>query len=84
MMTQSNQSLQTPEDLENSLGEDPIVLWLQKNQIPVTRENYLQANWPDRDFDEEPLAPEEEMELPEELQEDTPATDENASENIDL
>lgn len=47
---------------------DPIVEYLKKNGIPVTRHNYIGLNWMG-DFDpDEELPAELEADLPEELQ----------------
>ena len=45
--------------------EDDIVAWLRKNGRPVTREAYMDLNWPAGP--PEPWTPEHEAELPEEL-----------------
>lgn len=39
-----------------------------KRQGALTRDNYIQLNWPGRDFSQEPLSAEEAAELPEEMQ----------------
>lgn len=59
---------------------DKIIEYLKDNDIPVTRENYIGLNWMG-DYDpSEPLPPELEMELPEELQlhEEEPEEEEGA------
>ena len=48
---------------QNGLSEDPVITWMKKNGIEVTRENYIDIAY----MGDPP--PEEEIELPEELQE---------------
>ncbi len=48
---------------------DHLLNYMKKNNIPITRENYINANWMgDRDPDQQ-LPPELETELPEQIQE---------------
>jgi hypothetical protein len=46
---------------------DPLVEWLESMNIPVTRENYINHNWPGDDMPEE-WTGEHEAQLPRELQ----------------
>lgn len=46
--------------------KDPLVTWMRNHNIPVTRDRYIGLNWPDGEPD--PWTPEDEAQLPEELQ----------------
>ena len=59
--------MNTQVDLTNPAGTDPLVAWMIKNKIPVTRERYL-----DLAYGGNPplvLGAEQEMLLPEEIRE---------------
>jgi hypothetical protein len=47
---------------------DPLLDWMKKKNIPLTRENYILLNWGGEKNPDEPLDPESEAELPEEFQ----------------
>lgn len=47
---------------------DYVEQYMKKNDVPLTRENYIELNWPQVD-PKEPLPAELEAELPEEFQE---------------
>jgi hypothetical protein len=47
--------------------KDPVVEWLESMNIPVTRENYIDHNWPGNDMPDE-WTGEHEAQLPRELQ----------------
>lgn len=49
----------------NQPGTDPVVEWLNKNNLPVTRENYIDVNWMGSPPD--PWTQEDEESLPESL-----------------
>jgi hypothetical protein len=55
-----------PTDSQNQSGTDPLVRFLKRLGLPLTRENYLMMAYPDREDPE--LGAEEESMLPEEIQ----------------
>jgi len=59
--------MNTQTESTNQPGTDPMVDWMVKHQIPVTRQNYLREAYMGKI--PEPWTAELEMELPEFLQE---------------
>jgi len=58
-----------PDEYKDLIGSDPILQYLTKLQIPVTRESYLMEIYPDLNLDyKKPLEAELESMLPEFLQ----------------
>tara|TARA_B100000768_G_C11155517_1_gene322182 strand:+ start:428 stop:625 length:198 start_codon:yes stop_codon:yes gene_type:complete len=58
-----------PDEYKDLIESDPILQYLTKYQIPVTRESYLIEAYPDLDLDyNKPLEAELESMLPEFLQ----------------
>ena len=71
MNKQSKKSQPSQEDLNRLRGQDLVVDFLVRERIPVTRKNYLFANYGDPDYDKtEDWGGELEAELPEFLQEE--------------
>jgi len=71
MNKQSKKSQPSQEDLKRLRGQDLVVDFLVRERIPVTRRNYLIANYGDPDYDKtEDWGGELEAELPEFLQEE--------------
>jgi hypothetical protein len=56
-----------PNDVEHApvKDNDPVIDYLKKSNLPVTRENYIEANWSPVP---KPWTAEHESELPENLQ----------------
>ena len=57
-------SSSSPAVLKSLPGSDTILDYMKAAGLPLTRENYLSLAWPDV---KEPLPPELELELPEEI-----------------
>jgi hypothetical protein len=65
-MKQDNTSSKPPATSQSPDDTDPLVRIMRRHGIPVTRENYLDLAYMGQPPEE--LGPEEESELPEELQ----------------
>jgi hypothetical protein len=50
----------------SGMRTDPVISWMEANDVAVTRDNYIALNW-GRDVPD-PWTAEDEMELPEQLQ----------------
>ena len=63
MKQQDNKSSPSQGESTSQHGTDLILQYMKRNSIPLTRENYLELNWPDGTPD--PMSVEHEMEMPE-------------------